>query len=260
MLLSRLFDRLGSLSSPEFSISREASRIEIHFAKSTGDFLIKRVLLAPDLSFSTILEAKQQNANLILTPDSLFTGEMKSLEYHQTEIWRILLNQRICCIHLGSEWYNSNNGYSIALLNQLGLDPVDLFTVLDPASNQQIPVGRVASFKHPFQGNFVDFLKNYVPAAGISFKQTAKDPISQIAVVPIDQISSTLIYQVVDFGCDAIIGGGFSPNAMQAVKAAGICSCALSQATIFEIGLKYLTKLLSVEYPNDEFSYFSSPS
>ena len=260
MLLSRIFDKLGSFSSPEFSISRDLTRIEIHFAKSIGDFLIKRAIIAPDLSFSTVLEAKQQNANLIITPDSLFPEEMKSLEYHQVEIWRILLNQRTCCIHLGSEWYNSNNGYSIALLNQLGMDPVDLFTVQDPALNQKIPVGRFASFKHSFQGNFINYLKKYLPASGISFSQDGKDPISNVAIVPMDHISSNTIYQVIEFGCGAIIGGTFSANAMQAVKASGICSCSLTPATIFEIGLKHLTKLLSVEYPNEEFSYFTPTS
>src|SRR5512139_647864 len=105
MLLSRIFDKLANLSSPEFAVSRDLTRIEIHYTKAIGDFVIKRTIIAPDLSFATVLEAKQQNANLIITPDSLFAGDVKSLEYHQTEIWRILLNQRVCAIHLGSEWY-----------------------------------------------------------------------------------------------------------------------------------------------------------
>ncbi len=256
MLLSRIFDKLASLSSPEFAVSHDLTRIEIHFAKSVGDFVIKRTLIAPDLSFSTVLEAKQQNANLIITPDSLFSADMMSLEYHQVEIWRLLLNQRTCAIHLGSEWYNSNNGFSIALINQLGLDAVDLFTVQDPLLNQKIPLGRIASFKHPFQGHLISHLKKFLPELGISFTQETTNPISNIAIIPIDDISSNTIYHVIEFGCEAIIGGAFSANALQAIKATGICACSLKQATIFEVGLKYLTKLLAVEYPNEEFSYF----
>lgn len=260
MLLSRIFDKLANLSSPEFAMSRDLTRIEIHFAKSIGDFVIKRTIIAPDLSFSTVLEAKQQNANLVLTPNSLFAGDQKSLEYHQIEIWRILLNQRICAIHLGSEWYTSNNGFSIALINQLGLDAVDLFTFQDPTLNQKIPLGRIASFKHPFQGQFSTYLKRFVPESGILFTQDASNPIINVAVIPIENISSNMIYHVTEFGCQAIIGGDFSANALQAIKATGICSYSLKQTTIFEIGLKYLTKLLAVEYPNDEFSYFAPTS
>ncbi len=255
-----MFDKLANLSSPEFAVSRDLTRIEIHFAKAIGDFVIKRTMIVPDLSFSTILEAKQQNANLIITPDSLFPGDMKSLEYHQVEIWRMLLNQRISTIHLGSEWFNSNNGFSIALINQLGLDAVDLFTIQDTVLNQKIPVGRIASFKQPFQENFIPYLKKHLPEPGISYTQDATNSISNVAIIPIDDITSNIIYQVIEFGCDAIIGGAFSANALQAIKATGICSCSLKQATIFEIGLKYLTKLLGVEYPNEEFSYFAPTS
>ncbi len=260
MLLSRIFDKLANLSSPEFAVSRDLTRIEIHYAKSIGDFVIKRTIIAPDLSFSTVLEAKQQNANLIITPDSLFPGDMKSLEYHQIEIWRILLTQRICTIHLGSEWYTANNGFAIALINQLGLDAVDLLTIQDPTLNQKIPLGRIASFKHPFQDNFVNYLKKFLPETGILFTQEANNPISNIAIIPIENISSSIIYHVIEFGCQAIIGGNFSAEAVQAIKATGVCSCSLKQTTISGIGLKYLTKLLGVEYPNEEFLYFAPPS
>ncbi len=260
MLLSRVFDKLANLSSPEFAVSEDLSRIEIHFSKDIGDFVIKRTIIAPDLSFSTILEAKQQTANLIITPDSLFTADMRRLEYHQVEIWRLLLNQRTCVIHLGSEWYNSNNGFSIAIINQLGLDAVDLFTVQDPISNQKIPVGRIASFKHPVQGNFINHVKKFLPDLGISYTQEANNAISNVAIIPIENIPSNIIYQVIEFGCEAIIGGEFSANALQAIKATGICACSLKQATIFETGLKYLSKLIAVEYPNEEFSYFAPTS
>ncbi len=260
MLLSRIFDKLANLSSPEFAVSRDLTRIEIHFAKSIGDFVIKRTIIAPDLSFSTVLEAKQQSANLVITPDSLFSGDMKSLEYHQIDIWRILLNQRTCAIHLGSEWYTSNNGLAIAIINQLGLDAVDLFTMPDPSLNQKIPVGRIASFKHPFQGSFSTHLKKFLPEHGILFTQDSNTPISNVAIIPVEDISSSIIYHVIESGCDAIIGGDFSANALQAIKATGLCSCSLKQSTVFEIGLKYLTKLLAVEYPNEEFSYFAPTS
>ncbi len=260
MLLSRIFDKLANLSSPEFAVSRDLTRIEIHYAKLIGDFVIKRTIIAPDLSFSTVLEVKQQNINLVITPDSLFPGDMKSLEYHQIEIWRILLNQRTCAIHLGSEWYTSNNGFAIALINQLGLDAVDLLTIQDPNLNQKIPVGRIASFKHPFQDSLSTFLKKFLPEPGIVFTQDANNPISNVAIIPIENITSSIIYHVIEFGCQAIVGGDFSANAVQAIKATGISAYSLKKATIFEIGLKYLTKLLAVEYPNEEFSYFAPTS
>ncbi|HMF30717.1 MAG TPA: Nif3-like dinuclear metal center hexameric protein [Candidatus Lokiarchaeia archaeon] len=257
MLLSRIFEKLQNLSSNDFATTWDLTRVEIHFTKLNSDFLVKRALLSPEISFASVLEAKQLNANLIITPASLFQSEMHSLEYHQVDIWRLLLSQRICCIHLGSEWINSNNGFSMALLNILGLNAVDLFMISDLNSNQRIPVGRIASFTHPFQGDFSDFVTSHVPQASVLNSQDCVSSITNVAVIPIQNIPSSVIYQALDCGCEALIGGEYSPNAIQAAEASGLNLYSIPLQETAQIGLTSLTRLLAVEYPNEEFSYFT---
>lgn len=258
MLLSRILEKLQNISSPEFAVSPEITRVEIHFTKSDGDFLVKRIILAPELTFATVLEAKQQNANLIITPSSLFQPDMKSLEYHQVDIWRLMIMQRIAHIHLGSEWGNSNNGFSTAIINILDLTSVDFFFIIDPYLKQKNPAGRIASFNRPFQGDFEEFLTQQLPVTQILHAQNENSAITNIAVIPLQNIPSSVIYQAIDCNCDVIIGGDFSPNAFQAAQATGLNLYVIPPLALAQVGLKYLARLLAVEYPNEEFSFFDS--
>jgi dinuclear metal center YbgI/SA1388 family protein len=263
MSLREIKDLLTNKLSPKaFKFNSEI--YGLHYNKSTNNKIIKKAMLTIDLSLEAIHFALKNKVNLIISNHSLINKPV--LKFSQNLINKLSLLSKfpISVFVLNSSFIAAEGGVSDTIVNALYLKLENLFEIKNK-DGKKIPVGRICSpdhypnMKEPFRlENLIQRIKTHLNLKHVSFVGNLKKPIKKICVIGGHISDANCIKKALNLGCDCYITAEITYFDAVFARDMGLNLIKTSHYKNEILATKKLCNILSLEFPEVEFTLFES--
>ncbi|MHA1371626.1 MAG: Nif3-like dinuclear metal center hexameric protein [Promethearchaeota archaeon] len=256
MYLDHLIRTLKTLSPESFDTSENQSGLKFGRKTDTSDIIIRRCIVAVDLSFNCLEHAIKTKTNLIIVHHSIFPRQFMQLFELLFEKFRILTENRLWIYVLGDSWISANEGISDSVCQVLDLEIKKHFYITNN-DNQAVPIGRICNLKSSKDLQaLINLIKEKMKITNIKFCGRRYDKIENILIIGGQIGNDFSIKEVVKNKIDTMIIGETTHEIRVLLYDLGINTIELSHYNTDIIGMNKLKFLLSLKHPNIKFELF----
>jgi len=255
LLINKLSPKIFSLNSEIYGL---------YFDRLYDNKIIKKVMLTVDLSLEAIYFALKSKIGLIISHHSLVNKPIKKFNQNILNKLFLLSKYPISIFILNSSFIGAEGGISDTLINVLYLK---LENVLEIRRNdgKKIPIGRICSLlnypneKAPFTlEDLIKRIKRNLNLNSVPFVGDLGRSINKICVIGGDVSNIRLIKKAVHNGCDCYISGKINYFDAVFARDIGLNLIEISHYKNEIFAMKKLCNILSLEFPQVEFTLFDS--
>lgn len=236
----------------------------LHYDKNRKSKIIKKVMLTIDLSLEAIHFALKNKVNLIISQHSLINKPVK--KFNQIIINKLSLLSKfpISIFVLNSSFVAAEGGISDTIVEALYLKLENIFEIKNN-EGRKIPIGRICSplaylnQKNPFTlENLIERIKTNLNLKTVSYVGNLKNHIKRICIVGLHISNINYIKRAMKFGCDCYISGKINHFDANLARDMGLSLIETSHYKNGLLAMRKLSKILSLELPEIEFTLFES--
>ena len=212
------------------------------------DAKIKKVLLALDIIDEVIEEAKNLNANLIITHHPIIFNKIKSIS--SDSLICKLLKEDISVISAHTNLDVSKNGVNFHLAKALNL--TDLKVLSFAENNKNLPLGFIGKLNETLNcREFAEFTKKSLNCKGARYINFQNKKIKKVAVG--SGSCGDLIFSAINQKVDAFVTGEIKHHEILKAKQNGICVVDVGHYKSEDVVLEPLKKELCDQFKDIEF-------
>jgi len=234
----------------------------IQFGSKLEDRNIKRVMVTLDPSLDAIAEAVKQKISLIISYRGLIHTPTKNFDDILVKKFYLLSKSRIILYVLHSAFDASQNGMTEILANQLFLKIENLFELKD-ISGKEIPLGRICTPEKlsndtkPFLlEDLINRIKKVLNLKYMRYIGKLNHEINKICIMGI--VTKDLLFKAIERGCDCYLTKEISYIDALLARDFRIKMIFIPHYKSEVFGMQELNKILSIEFPRDNFFFFDS--
>jgi dinuclear metal center YbgI/SA1388 family protein len=255
IIAKKLFPKIYCLNSETYGL---------YFDKIRNNTPIKKVMLTIDLSLEAIHFALKNKINLILSHHNLINEPIKKFSKPLISKLSLLLKYPISIFVLDTSFTAAEGGVSETIVNALYLK---IQKTLETRNNVglKIPIGRICiplnypTEKNPFTlEDLIKRLKKNLNLHIIPYVGELDRPIKRICIIGGDNTNLKLIKKALKLGCDCFISAKIDYYDAVFARDVGLNLIEASHYKIEILAMKKLVNILSLEFPDVEFSLFES--
>ena len=264
MYLEEIITLLENKLSPKvFKLDSEI--YGVHYRQTNnGKRIIKKVLVTLYLGLKELHFAVKNKINLIISLHGLIRTPTQYFDSNLINKLNLLSKYPITIFVLNSSFIAAEGGISDTIMDALYLKLEKPFNVKKD-NGIKIPIGRICSFQeYPNQKtplNLHDLLKRIktiFEINHISFTGNLTKEIKKICLIGTELSHLENLKKAIKLSCDCYISGKVTYNQAVMAKENGISLIELSQYNNNIKALRKFHKILSLEFPYDEFFFFNS--
>jgi len=236
----------------------------LHYDQNRNNKLIKRVMLTIDLSLNAIHFALKKKINLIISHHGLINEPIKNFKRNLINKLTLLNKYPISVFVLSSPFIASEGGVSDTLANMLYLKSEETFNIKSK-NGFKVPIGRICSPKNYMNNRsfmtleeLIKRIKTNLDLQFISYVGDLKKLMHKICIVGGDTPNINYIKKVINLGCDCYISGKIGYFEAVLARDTGLALIETSHYKNEIHALRKIYKILSLQFPNIEFTLFES--
>jgi dinuclear metal center YbgI/SA1388 family protein len=256
MLFSLLLKKLAEISPPENGLQKDLFGVQ--YGSIVKDMNLHKIVICLDPTKEVIVEAAKLNSHLIISHHGLTHRPVLNFNDEIVNRINLLAMNQISLFVMHTAWDAAPEGISEVLTKYAGLKIVDNFYFDDRGRKK--PIGRIGV---PLQENTTvksigESLKRHLKLDGYQIGGNPDAIVKRAAVAGGHGLGVGMGADVLKAGCDTYISGEFKyPEYLMAAEL-GFNLIATSHYKSEKIGMENLQKILSLEFPRDEFVFIET--
>jgi putative NIF3 family GTP cyclohydrolase 1 type 2 len=226
--------------------------------------VIRKIMITIDLTLNSIHYAVRNKINLIITLHGFLNKPISSFNRQQINKLTLLTKQPIIVFVLESSFIAAEGGVSDTIVEALYLKSLKPLDVIKK-DGERIPIGRICQpklYPHDAQKlrleNLIQRIKTNFELSRIPYVGNLKKEIDNICIIGGEINNLTYLEEILQNNCECLISGKISHIEAIFSKENGISLVEVSHYRSANVALRRLCNTLSLEFPRDEFYYFSS--
>lgn len=256
MLYSMLKEKLEELA-PKNTINKDEI-YGLQFGSIIKDQNFHIIVISQECNKEVILKARKLKSHMILSHHGLID---QSTAYFNDGIYnelKLLSMSDISLFVIHHPWHNVKGGISDSLAKQAGIKIEGTFRV--SKNGQSISLGR---YGFPYQEDstvisICNTLKRNLGLTSIQIAGKPKNVVNKVVVKGGTGIDRSHFLDIIRAGCNTIISGEFSYKEVILAKKMDINLIATSHHLSEKLGMENLQKILSLEFPRDNFIFIDT--
>ncbi len=256
MLYSLLHKKLLEIAPPDNGLAKDLYGIQ--FGQEINDINLHKIILCLDPTKNVINEAKKLKSHFIISHHGITHRSMLYFSDAIIDQIKLLSMNNISLFVMHTAWDAAPGGISETYAKLAGFEIIDNYYIMD--NGKKKPIGRVGV---PYNGTveiwqIIETLKrnlhiNYVQLCG-----NTKNLVKKAIIIGGGGIDSNDYVNIKKIGCDTIISGEFQYKDFLMARKLRLNLVATSHYKSEKFGMENLQKILSLEFPRDEFHFIES--
>ncbi|WP_371801992.1 Nif3-like dinuclear metal center hexameric protein [Candidatus Lokiarchaeum ossiferum] len=256
MLFSMLKEKLEKLAPKNLEFSNETYGLQ--FGSIMEDQNLHNIAISLECDKEVIMKARKLKSHIIISHHGLTDQPMTYFNdgiYNEIKLLS-LSDIKLFVIH--HPWHNAKGGISDNLAKQAGLKIEGTFRISKNEGTYSL--GR---FGFPYQENtsvesICTTLKRNLRLSFIQIAGNPKTTVKKVLVKGGTGIESRHFIDIIRAGCNTIISGEFTYQEAQIAKKMDLNLIATSHYSSEKHGMENLQKILSLEFPRDNFYFIET--
>ncbi len=253
MLYSMLKEKLHELAPRENGFKDDIYGLQ--FGSILKDQNLHNIIISLECSKEVILEARKLKSHLIISHHGLISKPTIYFNDNICNEIKLLSMSNICLFVIHQPWHFAARGISDAYAKHAGINIEKTF--YKTYNENYYPIGRIGV---PFlENSTVDSMCNNLKRnLGLPSLQIAGNPKNKVTKVIVKGgtgIDTSHFLDIVSAGCNTIISGEFSYQEFVLANKLGLNLIATSHHASEKSGMENLQRILSLEFPRDNFIF-----
>ncbi|MHA1766509.1 MAG: Nif3-like dinuclear metal center hexameric protein [Promethearchaeota archaeon] len=256
MLLSMLLKKISELAPIELGLSNDIYGLQ--FGSIRKDINLHKIVICIDPSIEAILHARKLKSYFIIAHHGLIHHPLLYFSDAVIKQIKLLSINNISLFILHSAWISASGGISDTISEVIGLKIIDYFFINDNGDKK--PIGRIGipMIEVPTFEVLIQSLKRKLNSNNIQVSGKINSNISKIAVICGITLKESDFIEVLKKKCDTLITTDLVYSQFILAQNLGINVVNIPHYICDKIAMIKLQKILSLEFPRDEFIYFDS--
>lgn len=254
--LRSILSSLDMLAPPQYTPPGDISGVQVGVSDAEGQerLHVSKVAVCLDVTIPVVLRCAEIGASLLIAHRSPFSRPLTRITGLPRILLQHLLQRKITLFVAHYNWAAVDGGLNDTLAQVLGFDVIGVFE--PPVAGSRIPLGRVCQVpKETTVKVLLQHVAKRLDAPFISYVGSLDDEVERLVLVAGDSANSEWLHLARERGYDTYLTGVINRKLAIQARQLKIKLVAPPQHTTETPGMRRLTQILRVEYPQVEFTF-----